>query len=195
MDMLIKAGFLYALQITMNSTPAQQRTGILMLLDMGGFSFSHARECSYSNVTKMANCIIFGSPFRINSAFLVNSPYIFEKCWSVIKFAIPEFYRNFVSVSFHSYTLQLWIPFANYKLFLQITVTTNDFTKLHTLVNPDQLPESLGGFLPEEQGWEEGVEDGIREGKGTEVVHELMAAVERYQEQEKQTETKSCGLL
>ncbi|XP_021950143.1 alpha-tocopherol transfer protein-like [Folsomia candida] len=158
-DMLIKAGFLYALQMSTASNPTQERAGIVMILDMAGFSFSHARECTYSSVLKVANCIIFGSPFRINSAFITNSPYIFEKVFAVVKFAIPEFYRNF------------------------ITVTTQDFTKLHSLVEPDLLPESLGGSVPEEEGWEEGVEDAIRDGGGgSQLVYELMDAVERQEE-------------
>jgi hypothetical protein len=95
---LIQAGFLYALQTITTSNAIQERAGIILVLDMSGFGFSHARECSYSNVTKMANCIIFGSPFRINCAFLINSPYIFEKVYSVVKYAVPEFYRNFVSI-------------------------------------------------------------------------------------------------
>lgn len=107
-DMLIKAGFLYALQMSTASNPTQERAGIVMILDMAGFSFSHARECTYSSVLKVANCIIFGSPFRINSAFITNSPYIFEKVFAVVKFAIPEFYRNFVSaliyVNYNFYT-------------------------------------------------------------------------------------------
>lgn len=104
-DMLIKAGFKYALHMNGRSSPAQQRSGIVMMLDMSGFSFSHARECTYSNVTKLANCIIFGSPFRIICALVVNSPYVFEKVFAVVKFAIPEFYRNFVSFN----RLLMWI--------------------------------------------------------------------------------------
>lgn len=62
-------------------------------------------------------------------------------------------------------------------------MTTQDFTKLHSLVEPDLLPESLGGSVPEEEGWEEGVEDAIRDGGGgSQLVYELMDAVERQEE-------------
>jgi len=153
MATLIKAGFLYALYVTQNSI-RYQRNGIIMVMDMAGFGFSHAKECSYSNVTMMANCIIFGSPFRINGAYLLNSPYVFEKVWQVVKFAIPEYYRGF------------------------ITVTRSDYSKLHSVIPPKALPASLGGHLDEEDGWEQGLSKQIQEAGAPPVVQDLMNSIE-----------------
>ncbi len=66
-------------------------------------------------------------------------------------------------------------------LFFQITVTTDDFTKLHSLVGRRYLPESLKGFVPESEGWEQNLEDGIKNGQnGIQLVQELLSAVEQH---------------
>jgi hypothetical protein len=68
-----------------------------------------------------------------------------------------------------------------FMLFFQITVTTDDFTKLHSLVGRRYLPESLKGFVPESEGWEQNLEDGIKNGQnGIQLVQELLSAVEQH---------------
>lgn len=172
-DELIKAGLIYALFITKNSIKAQ-RNGIAMIIDMSGFGFSHARQISYSNVTKMANCIIFGSPFKIINANIVNSPYIFEKVWGVVQYAIPEYYRKFVSFITTFCNILWYYAIIILMWFIKITVTQSDFTNLHKLVDKDALPGSLGGTVLEEEAWEEDLEAGIW---GSNYVEEFLGTI------------------
>jgi len=89
-------GLQYVIEISAQSVEIQ-RKGIMIILDMSGFGFSHARQCSYSNVSKMTDCVLFGAPVRVTGCMIINSPYVFEKVYQVVKFAIPERFRSYVS--------------------------------------------------------------------------------------------------
>ena len=44
---------------------------------------------------------------------------------------------------------------------MQVNVTKNDFSHIHSIVGPQQLPLSLGGTIPEQEAWEMNVEESI----------------------------------
>jgi len=135
-DSMIVGGMLYCVEVAMRSVEVQ-RAGVLIVMDVGDFGFRHARHSSYGNVLKLTNCVIFASPIRVLGNVVINCPYVFEKLYQVVKFAIPERFRGYV------------------------TVTKNDFSAIHDKVSPELLPVSLGGVVVEEEGWETDIEKEI----------------------------------
>jgi hypothetical protein len=61
---------------------------------------------------------------------------------------------------------------------LQITVTRTDLSKLHELVPPTLLPESLGGSVAEDEGWDEDVEVDVASGSQDEYAKDLLEKIE-----------------
>ncbi|XP_064480887.1 alpha-tocopherol transfer protein-like isoform X2 [Ornithodoros turicata] len=102
--------------------PVTQVTGIVALMDMKGFSFTHLRFCPASHLQKVVSLIQDCFPARFKAIHIVNEPAIFSVLFSIVK------------------------PFLNEKLQKRIYFHGCDLNSLHQYLPADILPEEYGGL-------------------------------------------------
>ncbi|KAM7292879.1 hypothetical protein ISCGN_026014 [Ixodes scapularis] len=102
--------------------PRTQVKGIVMLIDLGGGSFSHLRAASPTQFSMFVYNLQECCPLRLKSAHVVNQPMFFTSVFALVK------------------------PFLKEKLVRRMRVHGKDLDSLHQFLPPDILPEEFGGL-------------------------------------------------
>lgn len=102
--------------------PVTQVTGLVAIMDMKGFGFTHIRFCPPSNLQKVVSLIQDCFPARFKAIHIINEPAIFGMLFSIVR------------------------RFLNEKLQQRIHFHGCDTASLHKFVPPEILPEEYGGF-------------------------------------------------
>ncbi|EEC08971.1 phosphatidylinositol transfer protein SEC14, putative [Ixodes scapularis] len=102
--------------------PVTQVTGIVAIMDMKGFGFTHIRFCPPSNLQKVVSLIQDCFPARFKAIHVVNEPAIFSMMFSIVR------------------------RFLNEKLQQRIHFHGCDMSSLHQFIPAEILPEEYGGF-------------------------------------------------
>ncbi|CAG7729848.1 unnamed protein product [Allacma fusca] len=121
LDDIFRANYLYLEEMT--STMETQVHGLVAIVDCQGLSFYHARSFTPKHAKRMVKIIQDSFPARFKEFHLVNQPYIFNLLFAVVKPFLEEKIRN--RIQFHG----------------------SDLASLYRYINPEILPESLGGSL------------------------------------------------
>ncbi|CAN7998723.1 unnamed protein product [Ixodes hexagonus] len=102
--------------------PVTQVTGIVAIMDMKGFGFTHVRFCPPSNLQKVVSLIQDCFPARFKAIHIVNEPAIFSMMFGIVRRLLNE------------------------KLQQRIHFHGCDMSSLHQFIPAEILPEEYGGF-------------------------------------------------
>ncbi|CAL8139532.1 unnamed protein product [Orchesella dallaii] len=126
---VLAATFLVIDEIT--STEDVQLSGLIAIIDHGGLTFTKMRQMAGQMTFARLHRIIYGyqggMPAKFKSAHIVNNPYIFDLIYALAK------------------------PFLKEKLKRRILEHGKNVQNIHQHLNPEILPKSLGGHLPNEE--------------------------------------------
>ncbi|CAN7998722.1 unnamed protein product [Ixodes hexagonus] len=101
--------------------PRTQVKGIVMLLDLGGGSFTHLKAVTPSQLSMLVYNIQECCPLRMKAAHVLNQPVFFMPVFVLVK------------------------PFLKDKLVRRMHVHGKDLNSLHQFLPPEILPEEYGG--------------------------------------------------
>ncbi|XP_077519341.1 alpha-tocopherol transfer protein-like isoform X3 [Amblyomma americanum] len=102
--------------------PVTQVTGLVAVMDMKGFGFTHLRFCPPSNLQKVVSLIQDCFPARFKAIHIINEPAVFGMLFSIVR------------------------RFLNEKLQQRIHFHGCDTASLHKFIPAEILPEEYGGF-------------------------------------------------
>ncbi|CAH0752711.1 unnamed protein product [Bemisia tabaci] len=104
--------------------PKTQVAGLILLIDLAGFTLSHMRLITPRNVYVVLNALQDTFPVRTRAIHIVNTPFFFEALYNCFK------------------------PFLKEKLRKRIKIHGKNFKSLHAFVEPKVLPKEYGGEQP-----------------------------------------------
>lgn len=102
--------------------PVTQVTGIVAIMDLKGFGFTHVRFCPPRHLQKVVSLIQDGFPARFKAIHIVNEPSIFTMMFGIVRRLLNE------------------------KLQQRIHFHGCDLSSLHQFIPAEILPEEYGGF-------------------------------------------------
>lgn len=105
--------------------PATQINGIVVIYDFAGLGMKQVKGMSPSASKRLLTFIQEAAPVRMKAVHFVNEPMLFNMVWALMK------------------------PFVKEKLKNRMFFHGEDRKKLHKHINPECLPPSYGGTLPE----------------------------------------------
>eukprot|EP00095_Tigriopus_kingsejongensis_P000607 maker-scaffold95_size379157-snap-gene-2.40 protein:Tk00607 transcript:maker-scaffold95_size379157-snap-gene-2.40-mRNA-1 annotation:"hypothetical protein CAPTEDRAFT_176851" len=111
----------YLLLELMALEPRTQVAGLVMVVDLAGFCFSHFMHVSRDHVKSVANIIQNTFPLRFREIHIINESYLFDMVFALIKPFLSETIRS--RIRFHG----------------------SHLNTLHTTIDPSVLPQEFGG--------------------------------------------------
>lgn len=107
----------------MASEVKTQIAGIVVIVDMAGFSFSHLVSISADYLRSVADVIQNAFPLRFREIHIINESYLFDFIYALLR------------------------PFLSETIKSRIQCHGDNLTRVHEVVSPDILPSEFGGKL------------------------------------------------
>jgi len=107
----------------MASEVKSQIAGTVVIVDMGGFSWSHLVSISADYLRSVANVIQNAFPLRFREIHIINESYLFDFIFALIR------------------------PFLSETIKSRIHCHGENLSKVHSTASPDILPSEFGGKL------------------------------------------------
>ncbi|XP_035225596.1 alpha-tocopherol transfer protein-like isoform X1 [Stegodyphus dumicola] len=101
--------------------PVTQICGMVVLLDLKGFSCSHMFQITSTSLMCFMNTVQDGLPLRLTALHVINNPSIFGAVFKTVK------------------------PLLNAKIKKRVYFHGNDLSSLHQFLPKEMLPEEFGG--------------------------------------------------
>ncbi|ODM90665.1 Retinaldehyde-binding protein 1 [Orchesella cincta] len=119
LDDIFRSNYIFLEEMT--SSEETQICGVTAIVDFEGMGFYQARQFTPKHAIRMVQIIQNSFPCRFQEFHMVNQPYVFSLLFSIVK------------------------PFLNEKIKKRIYFHGRDLTSLHKSINPEVLPDFLGG--------------------------------------------------
>jgi len=119
LDDIFRSNYLFLEEMT--STEETQICGVTAIVDFEGMSFYQARQFTPKHAIRMVQIIQDSFPCRFQEFHMINQPQVFNFLFAVVK------------------------PFLSEKIKKRIYLHGRDMESLHDKVDPEILPDFLGG--------------------------------------------------
>lgn len=128
--------------------PCTQIGGLVVLLDMSGLGFAHAKFLSPHLAKRTVEVVQEAFPMRFKAFHILHEPFYFDAILAVLRPFLKDKIRKRVSFILH--ILDIILKILDFKDFfpLQIVTHGSDLSSLHRHIPKEILPVEYGGLQP-----------------------------------------------